>query len=89
MATFGKSVFIECDLGNPVKQEGWDNWRNPENEKTAFFAEFKNSGPGAKTEKRVSWSHQLTEEQAEKYTFENILGKWSESDDLFYDGNKK
>jgi len=42
----GKSVFINCFLDKHIKPEGWNNWRNPENEETAFFAEYKNHGQG-------------------------------------------
>jgi len=79
----GKSVFINCELGNQIKAEGWHNWNKPEAEKTAFFAEFKNTGMGKETNKRVNWSHQLTDEQAKQYTIENILGKWSVNPQLF------
>src|SRR6185295_16288291 len=40
-------VYIECDLGRHIRAEGWDNWRNPANEKTAWFGEFHSTGPGA------------------------------------------
>ena len=73
---FGKSVFINCELGKHIKAEGWDNWRNEENEKTAFFAEYKNSGEGANPENRVKWSVQLSPEEIKKYTHANILGEW-------------
>lgn len=73
---YGKSAFLRCDLGNMIKPEGWNNWGKTENEKTAFFAEYKNTGTGAKTEKRVGWAHQLSDEEALTYTPENILGDW-------------
>jgi len=73
---YGKSAFLRCDLGNKIKPEGWNNWGKTENEKTAFFAEYKNTGTGAKTEKRVGWAHQLSDEEALTYTPENILGDW-------------
>lgn len=73
---FGKSAFLRCDLGKMIKPEGWNNWGKTENEKTAFFAEYKNTGAGASTEKRVSWSHQLSDEEAAGYTAEKILGEW-------------
>lgn len=82
---YGKSVFIKCELGNMIKPEGWDNWRNPENEKTAFFAEYKNTGKGSSENGRVSWSHQLSDTDAKQYTIINILGEWAEKPDLFYD----
>ncbi len=73
---YGKSVFIECKLGKHIKPEGWHNWSNPDKEKTAFFAEYNNTGKGAGTSNRVNWSHQLSAKQAQKYTVENILGEW-------------
>jgi len=73
---FGKSAFLHCELGGMIKPEGWDNWGKADNEKTAFFAEYKNTGAGASGEKRVSWSHQLTNEEASVYTPEKILGEW-------------
>ena len=41
---YGKSVFIKCELGDHIKPEGWHNWNNKEAEKTAYFAEYENSG---------------------------------------------
>jgi pectinesterase len=60
-------------MGAHIVAQGWDNWRNPENEKTAFFAEYKSTGPGANPTGRVSWSHQLTNAEAKNYTINNIL----------------
>ncbi len=73
---YGKSAFIHCELGNMIKPEGWNNWNKPETEQDCFFAEFKNTGSGASTNKRVVWSHQLTDQEASNYTPENILGDW-------------
>lgn len=70
---YAKAVFINTDIASPVCAAGWDNWRNPGNEKTAFFAEYKSTGKGAVTSDRVSWSHQLTEAEIKKYTIKNIL----------------
>jgi len=72
---YGKSVFIGCEMARLIKPEGWHNWGKPEVEKTAFFAEYNNSGAGA-TGARVNWSHRLSSEEAAKYTPENILGEW-------------
>ncbi|TNF43145.1 MAG: pectin esterase [Bacteroidetes bacterium] len=80
---YGKSVFIECEIGNHIKPEGWDNWGKTENERTAFFAEYNNSGEGAEKKGRVSWSHQLTENDAKEYNLLKILGEWSMNPELF------
>lgn len=73
---YGKSVFIQCKLGNHIRPEGWHNWGDEDKEKTAYFAEYKNNGPGADTKERVKWSHQLNDDEAQKYTPETILGEW-------------
>jgi pectinesterase len=59
-----------------VGAEGWSNWGNAANEKTAYYAEYKSYGEGAATGKRVSWSHQLSDEEASQYTLKNIFGDW-------------
>jgi pectinesterase len=61
-------------MGSHIKVEGWHNWNKPEAEKTAFYAEFENTGKGFNPDGRVGWSHQLKKSEAKKYTIENILG---------------
>lgn len=69
-------AFIECEMGDHIKPEGWNNWRKAENEKTARYFEYKNTGPGANPAARASWSRQLSDAEAKSYTIENILGDW-------------
>jgi len=68
-----KTVFIRCELPKAITPEGWNNWSNPENEKTVFYAEYKSKGEGAVPGQRVKWSKQLTDEQARPYTPDNIF----------------
>ena len=65
---YAYTLFIYCELGNHIRPEGWENWRNPDNERTARYYEYGNTGPGARTDQRVSWSHQLTKREAEAIT---------------------
>ena len=53
---YAYTLFKDCYLGAHIRPEGWDNWRNPENEKTARYFEANNFGPGADTSKRVKWA---------------------------------
>jgi pectinesterase len=69
-----KAVYINTQMGGHIVAAGWDNWRNPQNEKTAFFAEYQSAGKGADAGGRALWSHQLTAAEAKKYTIKNILG---------------
>jgi len=68
-----KTVFVRCDLPKQIVAEGWSNWGNKENEKTVFYAEYKNTGEGASTVARATWSKQLTDKEAAAYTVENIF----------------
>ena len=70
-------TYINCWLGNHIIAEGWNNWKNPANEATARYAEYKSTGPGANPAARVFWSRQLTDEEVKMYTIKNILGEWN------------
>jgi pectinesterase len=71
-----KTVFINCFLDKHIKPEGWHNWGKPDAEKTSYYAEYKSTGPGANVKQRISWSHQLTDEQVKDYSLEKIFGDW-------------
>ncbi len=74
---YANVVFLNCTLGSHIRPEGWHNWSKPEREKTAWYAEYRNTGPGADTVARVPWSHQLTRKQAKVYTKKNILASFT------------
>lgn len=74
---YAKVVFINCDLGKMVRPEGWNNWGKESNEKTAFYAEYKSRGKGAKPAKRVAWSRQLTEADLQEYSLIKVLRGWN------------
>ncbi|KAA9332318.1 pectin esterase [Hymenobacter busanensis] len=69
-----KTVFLNTTMGPHITPAGWENWRNPANEKTAFYAEYRSAGPGATAAGRVPWAHQLTAKQARQYTLKAIFG---------------
>jgi pectinesterase len=69
-------IYMNCWLGAHIIDEGWNNWKNPANEATVRYFEYNSKGPGANLSKRVAWSKQLTDEQANVLTTEKILGKW-------------
>ncbi len=70
---FSKTVFIRCEMPEQIAAEGWNNWGNAANEKTAFYAEYKNTGKGAVINGRVLWSKQLSDKEARDYTVEKIF----------------
>ena len=68
-----KTAFINSELPAVMAPEGWNNWGNPENEKTVLYAEYQNTGKGADLKKRVPWVKQLSRDEAKFYTPENIF----------------
>lgn len=70
---YSRAAFIRCQLPKVIAPAGWNNWGNPENERTAFYAEYRNTGEGADTRSRATWSKQLSDKEAKEYTVENIL----------------
>lgn len=76
---YARTVFLNCWMGEHIKDEGWDNWDKPHAEKSTFYGEYNSRGPGGCMEKRVHWAKVLTDEDVKEYTLENILGtdeKW-------------
>jgi pectinesterase len=71
-------AFIRCEIGPHIRPEGWNQWDRPNNpntnpaENTRYF-EYKCTGPGADRSKRVAWSRELSDEEAKKFTVENVL----------------
>ena len=74
---YASVVYIRCFIGVHVRSEGWSNWNNTDNYKTTRYAEYKNYGASADPLKRISWSKQLTEEEAKRYTLKNVFGTWN------------
>jgi pectinesterase len=70
---FANVVFIKCELGGFIVPDGWSNWSGTPRDKTAYFAEFENTGTGSDISRRIPWSHQLTKEQAAEFTLTKIL----------------
>ena len=72
---YAQTVFIGCELGGHILAEGWHNWNKPDAEKTAFYAEYGNTGKGAAGKgERVRWAHFLKKGDLERYTPEAVLG---------------
>ena len=74
---YAKVAFINTEMGGHIVPEGWNNWNNPENEKTVLYAEYKSKGPGAVAVGRVAWAKKLTDREAKQYTVQNIFGNWN------------
>jgi pectinesterase len=71
---YASVTFLNCEMGDHIRPYGWNNWRNPANEKTARYSEYNSAGPGANPDKRLAWTKQLTKEEADKITPQAVLG---------------
>ncbi|MDE6058020.1 MAG: pectin esterase [Muribaculaceae bacterium] len=53
---YAYTAFIDCEMDGHITPAGWDNWRNPDNEKTARYIESGSRGAGYDPARRVSWA---------------------------------
>ncbi|WP_426326654.1 pectinesterase family protein [Pedobacter sp. R-06] len=74
---YAKVAYLNCELPDFIRPEGWNNWGKESNEKTAYYAEYKNTGKGADPKKRANWAHQLTAEEYRDYILENVFRGWN------------
>ena len=79
---YASVTWLNTQMSGVIRPKGWDNWRDPSREKTARFAEFNSSGPGANPKSRVPWSHQLTSDQAAAITITKVLAGTDDWDPL-------
>lgn len=71
---YAYTLFMNCQLGNHILAVGWENWKKPEDEKTARYSEYNNSGAGANAKSRVKWSRQLSKKEATAITPATVFG---------------
>jgi pectinesterase len=71
---YAGTIFLNTEMSQVVRPEGWDDWQKPAAHATARYAEFGNTGPGAKPDARPAWTKQLTQAEAEALTPQKVLG---------------
>ncbi|KAL2453656.1 putative pectinesterase 53 [Abeliophyllum distichum] len=64
---FSRVVFAYTYMDNIIIPKGWYNWGDPTREMTVFYGQYKCTGPGASFAGRVSWSRELTDEEAKPF----------------------
>jgi pectinesterase len=70
---YSRTIFLNTELPATVNPEGWSKWSGTENDKTAYYAESGNTGPGANSTQRAPWTHQLTPAQTKLYLPSSFL----------------
>jgi pectinesterase len=71
---FAQVTFLDMEMSDVVRPEGWHNWDRPEREKSARYAEFGSVGPGASLRTRVPWAKRLSAAEAQKHSIGSVLG---------------
>jgi len=69
---YGYTLFMNCQLPSQIRPEGWHCWQK-EREQTARYIEYNNTGEGAGTAQRVTWSKQLSKKEAQKITLTEVF----------------
>ena len=75
---YAYTLFMNCELGKHILPAGWHNWGKKDNEQTARYLEYNNTGEGASKEGRVAWSRQLTKKEAAAITPQHVFSIHSE-----------
>lgn len=76
---YAYTIFMNCELGKHIRPEGWHNWGKKDNESTARYLEYNNTGEGADKSNRAVWAKQLSKKEAQKITPETVFNqetKW-------------
>jgi pectinesterase len=71
---YASTIYLNCEMSDVVRPEGWNDWKKPEAHTTARYAEFNSTGPGASPTNRPDWTKQLSDADAKKITVAQVLG---------------
>ncbi len=72
---FSRVIFLATEMPETLSPQGWAPWTsNAPTPETAYYAEFGNTGPGARTDQRVPWSHRLSAAEAKLFETRIFLG---------------
>jgi len=68
------TIFLNTEMSEVVRPEGWNDWKKPETHQTARYAEFNSTGSGGSPKQRADWAKQLTKVEAAAITPGKVLG---------------
>ena len=66
-------TFLDTQMSDVVRPEGWHNWDRPEREKTSRYYEIRSTGPGATAARRVPWVKTITAEEVTAISTTSVL----------------
>jgi len=71
---FAQTLFLDTEMSEVVRPEGWHNWDKPERESTVRYGESGSKGPGGKIDRRVAWANRAVPRGARTVTVTTVLG---------------
>ena len=71
---YASTIYLNTEMSEVVRPEGWNDWKKPETHHTARYAEYNSTGPGASPATRAPWAKQLTAAEAAEITVARVLG---------------
>jgi pectinesterase len=77
---YSRVVVMNTELPATLDPAGWSLWSKTDTSTPAFYAEFKNTGPGANRSARAAWSRQLTATEAVRYLPASFLNPAASKD---------
>ena len=75
---YAQVILKDCLIDAPVDPQGWNDWGDPANHKTARFWEYSCSGKGADRSGRVAWSKKLSNGRAHRITKDKVFTRPSD-----------
>ncbi len=68
-------IFLNTHMAAPVIKDGWREWHPGQTDtlRSAYYAEYKSTGPGANPTGREPYSHQLTDTQAATWSLDSFF----------------
>ncbi|CAO2143717.1 unnamed protein product [Urochloa humidicola] len=87
---YSRTVVMESFLDRSISPAGWLEWSGQFALSTLYYGEYGNTGPGAGTSKRVTWTGvhtSLSRSDATRFTVANFImgGTWLGSTGVAYD----
>ncbi|KAH6664821.1 pectin lyase fold/virulence factor [Halenospora varia] len=75
---YARVAYIKTYLDSCVGAAGWNQWSSSSpNTNGVFFGEYQNTGPGATSTSRVSFSHQMTDAEATEFEISSFFSSTS------------
>jgi pectinesterase len=70
---YASVTYLYTQMSEVVRPAGWDNWKQPDREKTARYSEGRSEGPGSSPIARVPWAKLLTDHETDAITPQVVL----------------